>query len=289
MKYCLKMAVLAEVPTIEISGDEFESLVYARKTLVDAIAFEQRFEMALENYRTLELAAASWSLSAIIEKHHSYSHFAGILADANRHIVNFLSTVRLYLDQTERSFAHIEMEPSFKSSVAERRRKAYDSSASYRFMEALRNHVQHRSTPVHRLGGRPISQDRNEWAETFSLWTTKELLLEQGGFKAAVLGEMPNDVDLRDAARDYISSLSSIQVDLRLQLTEVVESGRSQVQGAIDRYASEYGDKVVALHALDMDGDTVLSSVPLLLEWDDARKELAAKNRWPFSVRPEQN
>lgn len=289
MKYCLKMDVLEPVPVIEINKNEFDSLAYARKTLVDANAFEQRFEMALENYRVFELAAANWSLSSVIESQHSYSYFARVLADANRHIVNFLSTVRLYLDQTAGSFAHLTVEPPFKCFVGERRSKAYDSSASYRFMEALRNHVQHRSTPVHRLGGRPITQDRNEWAETFTLWTTKELLLEQGGFKAAVLAEMPSDVDLRDAARDYISSLSAIHADLRIQLAEVVEAGRAEVQGAIDRYAREYGDKVVALHALDMDGNTVLSSVPLLLDWDDERKELAAKNRWPFSVRTEQN
>ena len=288
-RYFLRMRVLGAVPLIEISREEFDALADAQKTLVDALSFEQKFEMALANYRTFELAAASWSLSTVVENRHSYADFAMKLTDANRHTINLLSTVRLYIDQVKRDFRHLRYEPPFKQISSDRLSKAYDQSESYRFMEALRNHVQHRSTPVHRMGARPIRRERTaEWAETFTFWTTKERLKDAGGFKSSVLQEMPDEVDLRVAARRYISSLSSVHVDLRSHLSEVIESARALVQGAIDRYEKEIERKPVGLYACTGDADALTGWVPLLSEWDDVRRDLAEKNRWPLRIEIEE-
>jgi|JI9StandDraft_2_1071091.scaffolds.fasta_scaffold34113_2 hypothetical protein len=289
-KFFLRRRVLDPQKSFEISQEKYKALADARTTLVDAFAFEQKFELLLGNYRDLELAAAKWALARVIETLNTYSQFGTIMTEANRLVVNLLSTARLYGDQVKRAFSNLKLDRTFKTIATERLATAYDSSFDYRFLEALRNHVQHRSTPVHSMGARELLRATTDgWADSFTLWANRDILEEEGDFKAQVLQEMPAKVDLRDAVRKYVTQLGEAHLELRAQVAPTVQAARTLVDEEITRYQVESGMSAVGLCAcIEVDSD-YSDWVPVFLEWDDVRMELVAKNQGiRIEVRPKE-
>lgn len=279
-KFLLRRRVLEPQTSLEIGQKEYDALAHARKTLVDAFAFEQKFELVLGNYRDFELAAANWALAGIIETLTTYTQFGAIMTEANRLVVNLLSTARLYSDQIKRAFSHVELERTFQEIASERISAAYDASYHYRFMEALRNHVQHRSTPVHGMGPRKIQRETTaEWADSFTLWARREVLEEEGDFKATVLKEMPEEIDLRDAIRKYVTRLGEVHLDLRAKVASSVQAARTLVGQTIAGYEKMSGNSASALCACIGDDNEYSDWIPIFLDWDDVRERLVAKNQ----------
>ena len=168
------------------------------------------------------------------------------------------------------------------------RSKAYETSDAYRFMEALRNHVQHRGAAVHGMGEAAITGRRVEgWAETVSIWAEREMLQQDTGFKASVLAEMPDQVDLRAFAKRYVSSISLLHVRLREHLNEVISNARDLIGRAVERYKVELNAEVAGLNAYSVGHDEVGHRVPVMLNWDDVRRKMAEKNRWPLRIDPD--
>lgn len=283
-KYFLRRQLLNPGACIEIARQEYEALLLARKTLDDALAFEQKFELLLGNYKDFELAGARWSLSRTVESRFDYQSGADILMEANRLVVNFLATARLYADQVARVFSHLDLIEPFKTTVNERLNNAYDVSFEYRFMAALRNHVQHRTTPIHRLGGRQVRREKTEeWADLYTAWVLKTSLQDEGGFKSAVLAEMPEEVDLRAAIRCYVTQVSEIHLGLRAYVHSKVKAARRLVGDAIQRYERETNlsaSRLYACYGSESDqNDEYTGSVLLFLAWDNVREALVSKNQ----------
>lgn len=200
---------------------------------------------------------------------------------------NYLSTARAYVDKigsaTSRCFDSSEAEEvgrSVKGLLAEQ----YDASFDYRFIEALRNHVQHSGTALHILsqGSRRVSigTTRTETVfETFLLpQCSKVRLAELGGFKAGVLAECPDKVNLLDCMRGHLLGLSRVHRRIRgLTATEVstacghVQEGQTELTGKVT------GD-LDATEAVAIDGEREQDSVPLLLHWEEVRRWLVERN-----------
>jgi hypothetical protein len=278
--------VLAGSPQLAISESEYVALSHARRTLTDALAFEQKFELLLANYLALELAATEWSLRAKVEHQFSYSVLSEVFRDANRHIVNLLSGAKAYIDQVKQDFAHLTINPSFETSAAKRLSAEYDSAKEYRFMEALRNHIQHRNPPVHKITKGNQRASANDWVDSLSIRADRTNLEEDGKFKGTVLEEMDAEVDLRLSARSYIASLSACHVDLRRLVTSEVDAARTLIRKWIEQYAEISSEGVIGLHAYRSEDGEVKDSVLLMLDWDDVRRDLAEKNRFAISLEP---
>ena len=82
-------------------------------------------------------------------------------------------------------------------------------------MEALRNYVQHRGIPIHLT----TYQYQSRWQDgpdhrymefSIRLVATREKLREDGRFKANILAEMPLEVEIPHALRQYVEAISEI-------------------------------------------------------------------------------
>jgi len=62
VSYFLRGSHIGPQTIVEISGARYELLANARKTLEDAGAFEQRYELLLGNFTAFELLCAEVSL-----------------------------------------------------------------------------------------------------------------------------------------------------------------------------------------------------------------------------------
>src|SRR3546814_2211468 len=94
MKYYLRRHAIWPQVMVEIDQARYERLVASRRTLVDALSFEQRYELLLGNFTAFEMFCAELSVRSNFEFDFRYETWDIVLADANRHAHNFLPTAR---------------------------------------------------------------------------------------------------------------------------------------------------------------------------------------------------
>lgn len=111
--YILEQLMIGPRTPVLISKERYEALASARKTLVDGLAFEQRYELLLGNFTTLELSLTELCLQLKIMPEYEYQQSSTMLETANRHMVNLLTSIRAYSDQVVQDFKNLPLEPSF--------------------------------------------------------------------------------------------------------------------------------------------------------------------------------
>jgi hypothetical protein len=282
VRYIVRKAVLAPTPEVEISADEYSLLGTARSVLSSALAVEEKYEILIANFLALETQLLNVAATNAVRNTLTYSEFFEIRSALNVHAVNLLTAARLYLDQLPQDVADcLPGDADAAERVKARCSKEYDEHFEYRFMEALRNHVQHRGMPIHfvRQDARWTSIGEDGRMEfTVDIAAQRRYLEEDEKFKKALLGEIAGDVDLKAACRRYVESLSAIHEFARHLIAEVTKSARARLESVHKRYAEVYSEKLTGLTASAMDDGREISSVPLLLDWDDVRLELQKRN-----------
>lgn len=204
--------------------------------------------------------------------------------DANRHILNLLSSARTYIDQVVRDFELFGSKREFKIRAKMLMKEAYDTSKDYRIVDQLRNRVQHQALPVDGMSS-SIGPTADK-SETMMFYCEKaRIAADQGKFKQRVLDECDDKIDLRALMRGCMTEMSRIHIALRELVNKECERSRGIITSAIAEYAAEQEDKssstsVIGLASVVMRDDKIVESVPLLLNWDDTRVKLASKNRF---------
>lgn len=284
-EYILEQRIFGSRLQMSISEERYTELAHAREVLSDALTFEQRYELLLGNFISMELALTEICLRAKVEPQFRYSDSAVILEKANRHVVNLLTAMRGYADQVLQDFKCLELKPPFGSVAKVELGKVFDRSLDYRFMYALRNHVQHKATAIHGFGeDDDRGGDANSWAETVKFFANKTTLSADKGFKTRVLDEEPEKIDVRRRARRSVQEVGAAHLALRKASEEHVARARSAVETAIRDYKEAGAESVIGLGVRrvgDVDAD-----VPLLLDWDDVRLQLVNKNSSPPRLWP---
>lgn len=202
-----------------------------------------------------------------------YGTWGEILSEANRNVINFLTTTKTYADQVGRNFKHLELEDPFASQASRLLSEAYDATLAYRFLYELRNHVQHRALAIH---GSRASRKQHTWLEGTTLQCHKARIEEnKGKFKQHVLDQLPEHIDMLDMLRQYMCAISHVQVTLRKSIEGVCDKARSDIQIAFDEFTKAQGPEngsnpSIGLTACFKDGNKWVRSVPLLLNWDES-------------------
>jgi len=282
MRYIIHKAVLEPTPEVEISPDEYSLLGRARGVLSAALAIEEKYEILIGNYLGLETRLLQIAATNAVRRTLSYSGFFDTRSALNIDLVNLLTAARLYLDQLPQDIAECVPDSLDAGDLVKAQcSKEYDEHFEYRFMEALRNHVQHRGIPIH------LVRQHSQWTSfgddgrlefTVDIAAQRRYLEEDKKFKKAVLDEVTGDVDLTDACRRYVESLSAIHEFARRLAAEPAGTARTAVEAVHRRYAAVYSGKLIGLTASAVEDGREISSMPLLLDWDDVRLELQRRN-----------
>ncbi len=278
MRYYLQTAILAAPRPLRISKSEFEQLMRARTTLTAAFPLEENFDLLLGNYLELEKLALSLAANNMVRRIGGYQEISDQRSGLNRGVVNLLTAARLFVDQMPQRVLACGQDPRpVQSALA----KEYDSHFEYRFMEALRNHVQHRGSAVHSLkfSGAWLpkgKRDRQEYSLT--VHALRSELADDGSFKKSVLRDCPEKVDLLRASRVYVESLGMVHQIVRALVDEKIREAREAVESAIARYKKHTKASTLGLTAFAALGDNVKIRVPIMLEWENVRMELARRN-----------
>lgn len=287
MKYTIRVWALGAYPELSIDEEKFNNLKQARHCLSAALAIEEKYELLLSNYLDLEKECLSATSDYMVRSSTDYSGFFDIRLAFNRRVVNLLTSTKLYIDQIQQHVKgccpdRLDIGNDVKSLFS----AEYDKSFEYRFMEALRNYVQHRGLAVHStsLGGKWTSHEEDGELEFKTrLFTLKTEVDGDKAFKKQVLKEMQEKVDIINAVRVYVGSISKIHCEIRTLVTTASEASRYLILESINEYEALNGSKSIGLNAIRSISkepvDEVIEKIPLLLEWDDIRLDLIKKNK----------
>lgn len=281
-KYILSIRAIGQFPRLEIGQELFEQIKASRQILSHALAIEEKYEIIVANYLDFEREVASELITEMVRRNHEYIDFFNLRLALNTRLINLLTSIRLYNDQVASHVSScIPHDDNAKAKVKKLQSDEYNISFHYRFMEALRNYVQHRGLPVHRTskGGKWTTPEDGflEWSLFFC--TQKEELVSNGNFKKLVLDEMPDEVNLIVATRSYIESISKIHIQVREAIEKRVQLSRSILDKAIQDYSAAYGKEAVVLFAYEYKDDEITDEVSILTFYDDIRRKLVKKNR----------
>ena len=135
----------------------------------------------------------------------------------SRKLVNLLSSVRLYHDSIRRHANTIADDETAGQSVVDATRQQYDASLDYRILEALRNHSQHHSLPVHSYSVRSSWDNDGQFSnhEFEPSISVSELALNPE-FKKTTMAEMakgPDNLKLKPILRSYVEGLSQMYIN----------------------------------------------------------------------------
>ena len=282
MKYKIDIWPLVREPReIELDYSEFQALRQARSCLSNALAIEEKYELLLSNYLDLEKECLSLTVDFMVGKSSKveYRTFFDISLLLNRKIVNFLTSVRLYIDQLQYNFRACM--PNEEDRLHSKFSLEYDSFFEYRFMEALRNYVQHKGLAIHNTKIDRMSKNKKV-EYVIRVFTYKAELKSDEKFKKVILEEMPDKVDLIQAIRIYIESINKIHLQIRNLISSNVNSSRRLIEDYIERCHDSGNSGGDILHAISYEPreltNEIIESFPLLLEWDDIRISLIEKN-----------
>lgn len=283
MRYFLTVDSISAGPQIEIDQERYESCTQAKTILAECLDIEENYEILVANYLELEKQILDITITSMVREHIGYSDFFDVRLALNIRLVNLLTSARLYCDQlfhcTKVSLSHLG---GPKEVIKPMCAREYGENPMYRFMEELRNHVQHRGLPVHwtSTSGRWTSLGEDGLLEySMDLGVQRKLLEEAGKFKKNVLREMPDKVDLKTASRSYVESLSKVHLEVRALIQDRVRKSRLTIEEARDEYGKVYKENVLGLCIQVTDGASITETVPLFLAWDDIRLKLQKRNQ----------
>jgi len=279
--YRLRSAYIGPQTIVEISADRHNDLVRARQCLVDAGNFERRYALLVGNFLALEEFTAVTNLRNEVHWDIGYESGDAVLMEANRHVINFFTSAKSYVDQVNSDFKIIGEGSWFHDQADRQLKAAFDRSIHYRISDQLRSRGQHRAMPVDGYGPRPDSKAED------GIWfyTTKEMLSKDKKFKKSTLAETPDRIYFRTTLRGYMHELSSVHISLRKLVKRDVDECRAMMEAAVEDYRAAQKDPGTTSHtgigieSAHYVGEVVVDSIPLLLNWDNNRLKLAEKHR----------
>ncbi len=274
--YYLKKNVIGKVPVLEISESEYLDITNAKKVLRCGLLIEEKFEILNSNFSEFESEASNGLALLEAFKSGDYSKLFNLRMLAERRLANLLTSTKTYVDQIPSAARDTFInQPDIISSVKKYFHEAYDLSFEYRFMEMLRNHVQHNGIAVH---SQNYSSKRTEDGNVneILLLATKEQLVQNRKNKKVTLDEMSESVELLQASKVYVQQLTNVHRQVRHLTAANIVAARKVYEAAIVRY-EKLGGESLGLTAFNSNEqhDGVIS---MTLEFDNVRLMLLEKN-----------
>lgn len=282
MNYILSKDVITAVPRIEITEAEYVAFRAARNVLTNAFSIEENYELLIANYDEFEKEVVTFAVESVTRNHRGYDHVFRVTSTLNRRLVSVLTSARTYVDTLYQHMRECLPSDATKTIVQNLFSSEYDKNFDYRFMEALRNHVQHHDLPIrwYTSASRRTSLTDDSLMEfSIEAGTARKQLASNDGFKKAVLAELPDKINLIVSTRGYVESLSHVHAAAQALIEKATDEARKTIEAAHDKYKKEFDGSLVGLSASQWDGAVSTESIPLLLDWDNVRLNLQRVNR----------
>jgi len=247
MNYYLGMLTLDPKRWHPIDSSRYETIREHKANLLYALEIEERFDILLGNYIEFEEDILKMALRHVVIRKQEPNDWNTQRREMNRRIANFLSSAILYRDHLKHHIRSIFGEGSPQEIGIEKEISFhYDSSFSYRLMEAIRNYVQHRGVAVPSISVMfqlTKLQPGAQVACTVTPQMMKKYLLADPKFKASVQQEieaLPDTTDLKPQIREYMTRLNLLNNWVRSLLNDECSTWEKTIRNTIEEFKERY-------------------------------------------------
>lgn len=236
--------------SVDIDSQRFEAVESAKNTCLLALGLEEKFQLVVDNYIEWETELLKQAQIYMFRQPNKFEAMQHRVLMARR-LTNVLTGFRLYVDQTDHAISKVFGGASEElKTIKKVKANLYDNHFGYRFLEALRNHVQHCDLPIETLTYNSKLVDREKAPQIqFSVIPNASLenLAEDEDFKKSILKELQagmDKIDLRLHVREYVSCLISLHKQLEKLFLQQFEKARNYYQEAIKEFSVLDGKSV---------------------------------------------
>ncbi|MEZ9039586.1 MULTISPECIES: hypothetical protein [unclassified Vibrio] len=274
--YYLKKNVIGNVPVVEIKEAEYLEIIHSNRVLRCGLSIEEKFEIMNSNLKEFELDVCNETMLNDAFRSMDYNGVFNFRILIERRLANLLTSTKTYVDQIPSAARDsFHNQPEILKDAKKYFNEMYDASFEYRFMEMIRNHVQHNGIAIHTLEHASELTERGVQNKVM-VFSTQEQLAQNSKNKKATLKETPESVDLLQASKVYVSRLTDVHHRIRSLTAANVTSARKVFESAIARYESAGGD---CLGLTVFTEDTHHEPIQIALEFDDVRLMLLDRNK----------
>jgi hypothetical protein len=144
----------------ELSKQECEEYLKAKTRLMFFSRDQQLLEVVRMNYDDLQNSLKKYQEEYVQNPSMGFLRMESMYLDLNRRILNYLSAARALVDQSKHNVStRCGKDSQRYKKFAEACSTAYDDCFSYRFLDKLRNYVQHCGMPLGKLSLRSWETD----------------------------------------------------------------------------------------------------------------------------------
>lgn len=240
MKYELHQGSISDQNIIELNKEQYEEIVQAKNNLLELLFLEEKYDYVLSNFHDFEMSLLEITTNTML-----FNTFDIFLKQKDRYLINnrianLLSACKLYIDHSSHHINKVFGKDSdIALKIKNARENQYDSSFSYRFLSALRNHVQHFGFPIYKISypGKWMGDNHDEKLR-FSLTPHVSVseLKNNKKFKSSVLKEIQDEnyISIKPVIRDYIGCLSVIHSITRELIIDKREKWEKVINKAME-------------------------------------------------------
>jgi len=134
----------------ELSADEYEAVERCVQVFIHTIWQEEKFRILVENYVSFYNFILSEGLKHVLDARKEMDTLYFRLGSASRHVMNFLTSFRLYIDALDENTSCIFADRNAGKEANDKLKEVYNDNFAHRMIYELRNHAQHRALPVQR-------------------------------------------------------------------------------------------------------------------------------------------
>jgi hypothetical protein len=236
---------------IELTDEEFGEFERANNALAKFVRGTELFIVVLDNYQAYYNTLYEILQAFIARRESDFVPGRAYMA-INRQLLNWLSSVRTYLDHMELSIKRCHGENSaiwrnFRAACSE----AYDGNFSYRFIYRLRNYAQHSGLPAHTVqfntAPSPTDPSRPEH-EMFVACHRDNLLEEFDGWGAPLREELARqllEIELRPHVDTMMTLLEQINMTYIRGVSALLRPEAQYVYDLLHRLPESAGERCV--------------------------------------------
>lgn len=287
-EFWMHAGVLGDWPEVQITAEQYDQIRSGRDVLGAAHAFEQRYQLLLENFREYEQSLLDIALRQMISWQVDWADFEDIKRLVNRRLSNCLASVLLYLDQGKRDLPVVigdglSAKGWFQKTTDQQRSR----HLGFQLMEVLRDVIQHQELPIQsfalpmtRHGDLPetsrISFNALAFVELNDLRTLiygggrRQKQFDQASFKRLeARADRKGHVDLSPLLREYVEGVSEVHAAFRDLAEARVASARKIMAATIAQYQECCGREIERVLVQKLRGDVEDERVHVHLEVAD--------------------
>jgi hypothetical protein len=293
MHYYLGKLALGSSQWFPIEPSHYTTIREHKSHLIRALEIEERFDILLGNFRELEEDILTMALRHAVIPAQQTTDWNAQRRKINRRLANLLSSARLYLDHLRHDAKAILGEDSVEYTELIKGISAhFDESFSYRLMEALRNHVQHRGLAAPSFSVNHQLTEARPGAEvacTVTPQMMKRYLLADSKLTAKIRSEieaLSDATDLKPHVRQYVSRLNQINNKVRVLIAEQCPPWEATIRDAMQEFRDHFSlpadDHAVGLAVFQSESEMpapITERHDVFMDFIEYRKHLVKVNQ----------